>query len=232
MRSAGFDCGSYPGDAAMAAWAAASPYTFVGYYLDAPCHSTHTFTSWMGKREFLAGLGFGFALVYVGLQQQGCGSTHLSRAKGAEHAQDAIAKCRQDGFPPGTIVFLDVEAFDGALSPAMRDYYRGWIGAVIESAFLKAGTYCARKNASKVLQAARAEYAAHGLTGDAPALWIVKTDAQFDPATSVPAGSGVATADVWQGRIDVSGETHGGVAIDIDQNVASSSDPSHATGFE
>ena len=38
----GFDTGSYPGDAAINTWAAKSPYRFVGFYFDAPCHTTAT----------------------------------------------------------------------------------------------------------------------------------------------------------------------------------------------
>ena len=231
MASAGFDTGSYPGDTAMKTWAASSPYQFVGYYLDAPCHTPHTFTSWMGKRHFLTGLGLGLAVVYVGLQQEGCGSTHLSHAKGLEHGADTIAKCRGEGFPAGTIVFLDVESFDGSMSADMQLYYRGWVSAILDSHDVKVGTYCAKKNVHDVLLAARAEYAAHGQPGGAPSLWIVSVgDPLFDPATSSPADSGVASADVWQGRIDIQDETHGGVSLDIDQNVATSRDPSHTFG--
>ena len=48
-RAAGFDTGSYPGDAAIKAWAASSPYAFVGFYFDAPCHTTTTFKTWSRK---------------------------------------------------------------------------------------------------------------------------------------------------------------------------------------
>ena len=62
---AGFDTYYYPGDAAMRAWRTASPYTWVGYYLPAPCHRE---TSWQGRRAALAAMGWEIAVLFVGQQ--------------------------------------------------------------------------------------------------------------------------------------------------------------------
>src|SRR5437773_3453407 len=60
----GFDTSIYPGDAAMGAWLKpASPYEWVGYYLQAPCHRD---PSWMGKRAALTSMGWGLAVLFVG----------------------------------------------------------------------------------------------------------------------------------------------------------------------
>ena len=65
----GFDTFAYPGDDAMHAWVTADkPYTWVGYYLSAPCHSD---SSWEGKRETLSSMGWGMAVIYVGQQTWG-----------------------------------------------------------------------------------------------------------------------------------------------------------------
>jgi len=65
----GFDTFAYPGDEAMRAWLTADkPYRWVGYYLSAPCHND---SSWEGKRESLAGMGWGMAVIYVGQQTWG-----------------------------------------------------------------------------------------------------------------------------------------------------------------
>src|SRR5689334_2115126 len=65
----GFDTFAYPGDDAMKAWLTADkPYSWVGYYLPAPCHNDD---SWEGKRETLAGMGWGMAVIYVGQQTWG-----------------------------------------------------------------------------------------------------------------------------------------------------------------
>ena len=62
----GFDTSIYPGDAAMQAWVRpSSPYEWVGYYLQAPCHRD---PSWMGKRQTLTTMGWGLAVLYVGQQ--------------------------------------------------------------------------------------------------------------------------------------------------------------------
>lgn len=62
----GFDTSIYPGDAAMSAWRSpASPYEWVGYYLQAPCHRD---PSWMGKRSILTAMGWGLAVLFVGQQ--------------------------------------------------------------------------------------------------------------------------------------------------------------------
>jgi hypothetical protein len=63
---AGFDTSIYPGDAALRAWMKpGSPYEWVGYYLEAPCHRDGT---WSGKRASLTGMGWGLAVIYVGQQ--------------------------------------------------------------------------------------------------------------------------------------------------------------------
>lgn len=226
MAFAGFDTGSYPGDDKITAWAQDGTYKWVGFYLRAPCHGS-AFTPWAGKYQFLRGLGLGLAVLYVGRQQDGCGSTSLSRQQGLTDGSDAAAKCVQEGFPPNVIVFLDVEHFDGGLSQDMKDYYQGWVSAILDSGTAKPGTYCADSNANDLINAAQQEYAAHGLPGGNPAFWIVKNDLTFDPQTASPTGSGVTFANVWQGRVDVQGESHGGVTISpIDQDVADSNDPS------
>jgi len=62
----GFDTSFYPGDATMSAWRQpASPYEWVGYYLQAPCHRD---ASWMGKRSTLTAMGWGLAVLFVGQQ--------------------------------------------------------------------------------------------------------------------------------------------------------------------
>jgi hypothetical protein len=62
----GFDTSIYPGDATMSAWRyPASPYEWVGYYLQAPCHRD---PSWMGKRATLTAMGWGLAVLFVGQQ--------------------------------------------------------------------------------------------------------------------------------------------------------------------
>jgi hypothetical protein len=170
----------------------------------------------------------GLAVVYVGFQQDGCGKDKLSQAKGVLHGNDTIAKCKAEGLATGSIVFLDVEHFNGALSANMEAYLRGWIGALLDDGTVGPGIYCPASKANAIRAAAQKEFAAHGVPGGTPAFWIVKVgDPGFDPATSNPADCGVPFASIWQGVIDVK-EKHGNATIDIDRNVASSGNPSNA----
>jgi hypothetical protein len=225
---AGFDTGSYPGDSAINEWAAQSPYSFVGFYFDAPCHTTKTFKTWSGKFPIVKASGLGLIIIYVGLQQDGCGQAHLSRARGLEHGTDTINKFTTEGFPDNAIVFLDVEHYNGSLSAPMEDYIRGWISSILDSGKITTGIYCPASKADEIRLAAEKEFAAHGLPGGTPAFWVVNLAEGFDVATSQVADSGVAFASAWQGRIKIV-EAHGGVTITIDQNVADTRDPSRAT---
>jgi hypothetical protein len=225
---AGFDCGSYPGNAAINAWAASSPYSFVGFYFDAPCHSPATFTSWSGRLSVIKAAGLGLVVVYVGFQQDGCGKTRLSRTNGLAHGQDAVTKFAAEGFPDEAIVFLDVEHYNGPLAAPMEAYIRGWVSTLLDNPNVGIGIYCPASKANDLRLAAQKEYAAHGRPTGAPVFWIVKSDILFDPATSKPVDCGVSFARVWQGRLDVS-EAYGGSTLNIDQNVADSRDPSGAT---
>src|SRR5688572_11134150 len=68
-RHLGFDTYRYPGDDVMQAWRHRDvPFEWVGYYLPAPCHDGLT---WVGKRQRLADMGWGMAVIYVGQQTWG-----------------------------------------------------------------------------------------------------------------------------------------------------------------
>jgi hypothetical protein len=106
----GFDTAFYPGDAPMQAWKQLSPYGFVGYYLAAPAHPN---ASWMGKLQVLIRMGWDTVPIYVGRQSQGPGSNVSPDAAGGHlHGADALAKMQSEGFPGGSIVYLDVEPMD------------------------------------------------------------------------------------------------------------------------
>ncbi len=206
---AGFDTSVYPGDAAMQAWKQSGPYSFVGYYLKAPCHLS---ASWMGKRSRLESLQWGIVVVYVGRQSQGpCSSVPPDRATGVTDAQDALRKTASEGFAPQTIVYLDVEPMDH-VPPAQLDYLQGWLSQFSGAQFLP-GIYCHRKNANDLRQAANTEFPA-----DQIAFWISRSGALV-PGVSRPADSGIAYARIWQGTFNQT-RSFGGFEIQIDENVA------------
>jgi len=235
----GFDTSLYPGDAAMRAWAApSSPYEWVGYYLAAPCHGN---TSWLGRRAFLGSIGWGTAVLYVGqqtwegvasaqlaapvparaAQSVTCSRTMLSGAQGTIEGSDAAAKTANEGFPAGTVIFLDIEYMTTITAP-MRDYYRSWVAQVLADGRYLPGIYCHKSNAAAIHADVMDEFLARRPTA-IPQFWIAGTSGfSLD---RVPTDVGHPFANVWQGKLDTS-ETWNGVALNIDASVADTRAPS------
>ncbi|HEX6135833.1 MAG TPA: glycoside hydrolase domain-containing protein [Longimicrobiales bacterium] len=228
----GFDTRDYPGDAVMRGWFGESPYRWVGYYLPAPCY---TGTTWTGRRDSLRAMGWGFAVLYVGEQDWSamgartdtvvesprCSSAHLTAEQARAHADEAAAAAAADGFPTGTIVFLDVERVD-RVSPELEEYVRGWTARLLEDGRFAPGLYAHDVNVEALYPLVAEEYVRHQRTGR-PALWVART-AGFDPLAA-PRESGYAAASIWQGILNTPEEWNGAV-LNIDVNVADSPDPS------
>ena len=237
-RHLGFDTFRYPGEATLRAWkAAGAPYEWVGFYLPAPCHRD---ASWSGTRETIRDLGFGTAVIYVGQQTWGrdprptspaarraarlghtCNADFVHGGRGAVEGNDAVARTAAEGFPTGTVVFLDVERME-RMPELMRAYYRAWARRLLADGRFRPGVYVHAHNAATVHADFAEEYAAAGLEGTPP-VWVA-SGRGFTPDKR-PADVGHAFAGVWQGVLDVVQE-HGGVRLPIDVNVAAVPDPS------
>lgn len=271
----GFDTYAYPGDEAMLAWRQdGAPYEWVGYYLpSAPCHKGE---SWAGKRQRLADMGWGVAVIYVGQQVwsgtprqrvvktkwvtkrvkqvrrvkgkrvtryvkkkvpvkvvsyaraqpgQSC-STHLvSGARGRKDADDAVKRAVREGFPRGTLVFLDIERME-KVPAAMRDYYKAWTRRVLEEGTYRPGYYVHNHNAKLVYRDVASIFVDAGRL-EQPPFWIASGRGFSED--KAPSEVGHHFASVWQGILDVV-QTHNGVKIPIDVNVAAVPSPS-ATEF-
>lgn len=236
-RHLGFDTSVYPGDGALRRWKEAGPYEWVGFYLPAPCHKD---ASWSGKRERLAELGFGTAVIYVGQQTWGrtprpgskaagraartgasCNADFVTGDRGRREADDAIARTAAEGFPRGTTIFLDVERME-RMPQAMRDYYRAWTARVLADGRFRPGVYVHTHNADQVHADFAAEYRKAGMPG-APTVWVA--NGHGFTRDKAPVDGGHHFAGVWQGVLDVV-ENHGGVRLPIDVNVAAVASPS------
>jgi hypothetical protein len=273
----GFDTFAYPGDDAMRAWLTADkPYSWVGYYLSAPCHNDD---SWEGKRQTLSDMGWGMAVIYVGQQTWGrtpgqkvtvtryvqkrvrttvklrsgrrvvryvskrvpvrvlvapraspnssCSSQFVSASRGTADANDAIKKTVGEGFARGTVIFLDLERMD-VVPKAMRDYYEAWTDRVLADGRFTPGYYAHSYNADLIYRDVKQVYTAAGITKDPP-FWIA-SGRGFAPDKD-PTEVGHSFAQVWQGILDVV-ETHNGVKLPIDVNVAMLPSPSEVVGGE
>ena len=190
MASAGFDCSAYPGDVVMTRLIETN-MAFCGYYLfPTPSHISDG--SWMGKRSFLEGLGWGIAPIYVGQQTAGPGSHHASARQGVTDGNDAADLMTSEGFPAGSHVYLDLEN-GPPLLPKLRDYVASWSDAVVARGF-QAGIYLSHHLAAEV-QALR----------PAARIWAIKvTTTDPHPVAGPPypdddpTGSGFDGAFMWQ----------------------------------
>ena len=271
-RHLGFDTYAYPGDQAMRAWRQedGAPYEWVGYYLpSAPCHKGE---SWSGKRQTLAEMGWGLAVIYVGQQVwsgtprqrvvrtkwvtktvkqvrrvngkrvtrrvkkkvpvryvtyaraqpgQSC-STHLvSGARGIKDANDAIARASREGFPKGTVVFLDIERMERTPT-AMRDYYKAWTRRILQDGTYRPGYYVHDHNAKLIYKDVATIFLDAGKI-EQPPFWIASGRGFSEDKE--PQDVGHDFASVWQGVLDVV-QTHNGVKLPIDVNVAAVPSPS------
>ena len=281
----GFDTYRYPGDEVMRAWRHADvPYEWVGYYLPAPCHKGRT---WMGKRDRLAGMGWGMAVIYVGQQTwdrvptgyettwrtvvrtryvkkrvkttvrrngkrvtryvtrtvpvkhsvrvptripvsqtktplDECSTQLVSGTRGALEAKDAIRRTEAEGFPRGTVIFLDIERMN-ATPGKMRDYYRAWTREVLADGRYRPGYYAHTRNAALIHRDVKALYAAAGRADDPP-FWVAG-GRDFSHEKS-PHEVGHTFAQLWQGKLDVV-QVWKGYRLPLDVSVAAVPDPSH-----
>lgn len=135
----GFDRNTYPGDATMAAMRGS--FGFTGYWLTNPPGATSN--SWKAKRSLLRQQGWGFLVLANGkldaqilrAQKSGTAPADLGRRDAAV----AVAAAKTEGFPAGTILFLDQEE-GGRLLDEQAAYLLAWTEGVAASSY-KPGVY-------------------------------------------------------------------------------------------
>jgi hypothetical protein len=131
----GFDANAYPGDDLLPTLA--KQFAFVGYWLTNPPGASHN--PWVGKRAILVRNGFGFLVVANGrldkeiLKSQKSGKSAATLA--GEDAAAVIAAAQREGFPHGTILFLDQEE-GGRMLPEQAAYLLAWTETIARSAYL------------------------------------------------------------------------------------------------
>ena len=113
----GFDRNEYPGDEALPILR--KTFAFTSYWLNAPSGDKRS--TWLGKRALLKSQGFGFVVLFNGRTSKNLTSGADGHKKGSLDARNAAKVARQEGFPVGTIIFLDIEE-GGRLSAAYHEY--------------------------------------------------------------------------------------------------------------
>jgi hypothetical protein len=155
-------------------------------------------------------------------------STHLvSGARGLKDANDAIQRAEKEGFPRGTVVFLDIERME-KVPAAMRDYYKAWTARILADGTYRPGYYVHNHNAKLIYRDVASIFVNAGKM-DQPPFWVAGGDDFSEDKEPVDVGHSFAS--VWQGVLDVV-QTHNGVKLPIDVNVAAVSSPSEFASVE
>jgi Domain of unknown function (DUF1906) len=196
----GFDRDIYPGDAAFATLQ--KNFAFTGYWLGPPPgERTNT---WLAHRDFLRKSGFGFLVLFNGRDGNEFKNAQDAAAKAANDARSAAAAAKREGFPAGTIIFLDIEE-GGRLSAAYHAYLRVWFDDLARSGN-RAGVYCSgmpAKESGGVTILTADDIRANAAGRDFA--FFVYNDAcppspgcTFPAEAPAPSASGVAAAQAWQ----------------------------------
>jgi Domain of unknown function (DUF1906) len=196
----GFDRDLYPGDAAFPTLR--KTFAFTGYWLSPP--PTEKITTWIGKRDFLRNSGFGFLVLFRGRLGREFKKDSDGPTKGSLDAQAGVAAAKREGFPTGTIIFLDIEE-GGRLSATYHAYLHAWLDG-LERAGYRAGVYCSgmpAKESGGITIVTADDIRANA--GSREYVFFVYNDAcPPSPGCAFPNGtlsvvsSGVAYAQAWQ----------------------------------
>ena len=203
----GFDANDYPGDAALPRLR--QTFAFAGYWLNnppgtSPAASRTDSDTWLGHRTDLAKLGFGFLVLFNGRFDRELKSVANARTLAAGDARSAAATAKTEGFPPGTVIFVDQEE-GGSMDDAQMAYLLAWFDGVTAAGF-RAGIYCSGMPASEGqgIFTVTANYI-RGRVGKRKIVYFVYNDAcppspgcVYPPSPPRPAASGVPFAAAWQ----------------------------------
>lgn len=196
----GFDRNDYPGDEALLILR--KTFSFAGYWLSPP--PGEKTSSWISKREILRSQGFGFALLYAGPNSGELRDNAYTFQKAGEDTQAAAAAALHEGFPPGSIIFLDIEE-GGRLPSTYFAYLRIWSSELMHLGF-RAGIYCSSIpiDEGEGLQLITCDFIRRKLPAVDLVYWAYNDACPPSPgcviSKKLPAlsTSGIPYADVWQ----------------------------------
>jgi hypothetical protein len=191
----GFDRNDYPGDANLQVLR--KTFSYAGYWLNNPPSAKSN--SWVGKRNALKAADFGFLVLFNGRLYKEL--KHNVAGMGQLDGQAAVSTAKREGFPAGTIVFLDIEE-GGRMLPDQKACIYARVDAVTAAGF-GPGVYCsgipAKEGRSSIVTAEDIRENEHGRD---ISYWVTNDACPPSPgcaiSPSAPSQSGVAFADVWQ----------------------------------
>ncbi len=196
----GFDRNIYPGDAALPILR--KNFAFTSYWLSPPPgEKTNT---WKGKRKLLLSHGFGFVVLYRGRDSRELENEAAAKGKGMLDVKTAATAAKDEGFPAGTIIFLDIEE-GGRLPAGYHAYLRAWAEELRRAGF-RPGVYCSGmtvKEAPGVSITTADDIRDHAHTRDT-IIWAYNYACPPSPGCAfpqnppAPAQSGIPYARIWQ----------------------------------
>ena len=241
----GFDRNDYPGDANLKSLHQTFAYT--GYWLNNPPGASSN--SWTGHRAAVESAGFGFLVLFNGRLYADLKTVANAKKLGQADASKAVASAQREGFPRGTIIFLDQEQ-GGRMLPEQKAYIYAWVDGVTAAGF-RVGIYCSGIPSPDDNNVVTAEDIRQNAGSRQITYWAINDACPPSPGCMLqhppaPAQSGVNFAEVWQfaqspQRKDVAGHCTNYAAdancyppgnaatqgLHVDLNSATSSDPSH-----
>lgn len=196
----GFDRDIYPGDAAFPVLR--KTFAFTSFWLSPP--PGEKVTTWLGKRELLRKDGFGFLVLYRGRDSREFKKAADGPAQGTLDAQAAASTAKKQGFPAGTIIFLDIEE-GGRLPAVYHTYLHEWFDVLSKNGY-RAGVYCSgmpAKEPGGVTILTADDIRANA--DNREFVFFVYNDAcppspgcAYPGTAPAPSGSGVNYAQAWQ----------------------------------
>jgi len=196
----GFDRNGYPGEANLKLLR--QTLSFSGYWLNnPPGEKTNT---WAGKRRAVDSAGFGFLVLFNGRLYAELRSVARATSLGKADARTAAAAAKREGFPRGTVIFLDQEQ-GGRMLPEQKAYIYTWVDGVVAAGF-RAGVYCSGIAATEDDGGTivTADEIRRNAAGRKIAFWVTNDACPPSPGCAFsskapdPKASGVDFADVWQ----------------------------------
>ena len=177
-------------------------FAFTGYWLgNPPGEKTN---SWSGKREFLRSQGFGFVLLFAGPADGDLRDARIAPKRAAVDSQAATEAARREGFPPGSVIFVDLEE-GGRLAPAYFTYLKLWASELARLGF-RAGVYCSSIpiDEGEGLTLITSDFIREQIKPTELIYWVYNDSCPPSPGCIVsqnlppPSRSGISYAQVWQ----------------------------------
>ncbi|MBV9310980.1 MAG: DUF1906 domain-containing protein [Solirubrobacterales bacterium] len=214
----GFESCSAPSTSTMSAWSQ-SQYHAVGIYLggiNAACAQPNLTASWVSTET---AAGWHLIPTWVGLQGDGsCGGTcktitpGAATAQGSMAADNAAARARSLGIPPGNPIFFDMEQYSGGSSKVLK-FLSAWTSELHSQGYIS-GVY---SSASSGISDLVANHGNSSFT-EPDEIWIADWDG--NATTSDP----YVPSSYWANHQRIRqyrgghNETHGGRTLNIDDD--------------